>query len=303
LRPGARIVVASATKKQARLIVSEKIRKELMPRSELLQAEIERFKDSQNEIEVIFRNGSSIIVVAANDNARGYRATVMIYEEFRMIAKEIIDTVLSPFLYARQLNFMQYSEYDFLLEEPKEIYISSAWYKNHWMWGLMKIITKDMLDRDSSVLIAMDYSITLKHKIKTRNYLVKERKKLDPMSWAIEYENSMMAENAHAYFTYEMLDKNRVLKRAFYPRKNVDVLSRARRKDVLPKQEGEVRIISCDIAVEGGSKNDNSVYCCLRLLPESKEYKITDRDGERIEIKQGYRRQLLYMEAHNGAET
>ena len=95
LRPGSRIVIASATKGQARLIVSEKIKKEILPNSPLLQEEIDTFKDSQNEIEVVFKNGSSIIVVTANDNARGHRATVMIYEEFRMIAKNVIDSVLS----------------------------------------------------------------------------------------------------------------------------------------------------------------------------------------------------------------
>ena len=303
LRPGARIVVASATKKQARLIVSEKIKKEILPRSPLLQEEIDSFKDSQNELEVIFKNGSSIVVVAANDNARGYRATVMIYEEFRMIAKNIIDTVLSPFLYARQVPFMQYEEYDSLLEEPKEVFISSAWYRNHWMWGTMKTFIKDMLRKDSSVLIAMDYSIALKHKIKTRSFLVKERKKLDAVAWAIEYENQMIAENAHAYFTYEMLNKNRVLKRPFYPRKNDDVLSRVKNKYAIPKQKGEIRIVSCDIAPEGGTGNDNSIFTCIRALPESKEYKAADIGGEHIEVKQGYRRQVVYMEQQTEFET
>lgn len=59
LRPGSLIVVASATKKQARLIVSEKIAKEILPRSPLLQQEIKTIKDNQNDIEVKFNNGSS----------------------------------------------------------------------------------------------------------------------------------------------------------------------------------------------------------------------------------------------------
>lgn len=303
LRPGARIVIASATKKQARLIVSEKIKKEILPRSPLLQEEIETFKDSQNDIEVIFKNGSSIVVTVANDTARGLRATVMIYEEFRMIVKNIIDTVLSPFLYARQVPFMQYEEYDKLLEEPREVYISSAWYRNHWMWGTMKTFVKDMLGKDSSVVIAMDYSIALKHKIKTRNFLIKERKKLDAIAWAIEYENQMIAENAHAYFTYDMLNKNRVLKRPFYPRKNDDVLSHVKNKYAIPKQKGEIRIISCDIASEGGTGNDNSVFSCIRALPESKEYKRSDTGGDHIEVQQGYRRQVVYMEAQDEFET
>ena len=303
LRPGARIVVASATKKQARLIVSEKIKKEILPRSPLLEQEILTIKDSQNEIEVVFHNGSSIIVVAANENSRGYRATVMIYEEFRMIVKNIIDTVLSPFLFARQVPYMELDEYEELLEEPKEIYISSAWYKNHWMWTTMKTFIKDMLQKDSSILIAMDYSIALKHKIKTRSFLIKERQKLDSMAWAIEYENQMIAENAHAYFTYDMLNKNRVLKRPFYPRKNEDVLSRIKQKETIPKQKGEIRIVSCDIAPEGGSGNDNSIFSLIRALPESKEYKATDSSGEQIRIKQGYRRQVLYIETQTEFET
>lgn len=303
LRPGARIVVASATKKQARLIVSEKIKKELIPKSPLLAAEIDSFKDNQNEIEVVFRNGSSIVVVAANENARGYRATVMIYEEFRMIAKNIIDSVLSPFLYVRQADFLNYEEYSGMIEEPKEVYISSAWYQNHWMWDLIRTFVKDMLTNQSSCVIGMDYSISLKHNIKTRNFLIKERKKLDPISWAIEYENQMIAENARSFFNYEQLNKNRTLKRAFYPRRNEDALLKQKNKYDIQKQVGEVRIISCDIAMEGGSETDNSIFSCIRLLPESSEYKVMDSTGEHVEVKRGYRRQVVYMEPVHGGET
>lgn len=303
LRPGARIVVASATKKQARLIVSEKIKKELIPRSPLLAAEIDSFKDNQNEIEVVFRNGSSIVVVAANENARGYRATVMIYEEFRMIVKNIIDSVLSPFLYVRQADFLNYEEYSGMIEEPKEVYISSAWYQNHWMWDLIRTFVKDMLTNQSSCVIGMDYSISLKHNIKTRNFLIKERKKLDPISWAIEYENQMIAENTRSFFNYEQLNKNRTLKRAFYPRRNEDALLKQKNKYDIQKQVGEVRIISCDIAMEGGKETDNSIFSCIRLLPESSEYKVMDSTGEHIEVKRGYRRQVVYMEPVHGGET
>jgi hypothetical protein len=303
LRPGARIVVASATKKQARLIVSEKIKKELIPKSPLLASEIDSFKDNQNEIEVVFKNGSSIVVVAANENARGYRATVMIYEEFRMIVKNIIDSVLSPFLYVRQVDYIKHSEYSGMVEEPKEIYISSAWYQSHWMWALMQTLVKDMFHNGTSCIIAMDYSIALKHNIKTRNFLIKEKKKLDPMSWAIEYENQMIAENARSFFNYEQLNKNRRLKRAFYPRRNDEALLKQKNKYDIPKQVGEVRILSCDIAMEAGNTTDNSIFSCIRLLPESQEYKVQDTTGEHLEIKRGYRRQVVYMEAVHGGET
>lgn len=305
LRPGSLIVVASATKKQAKLIVSEKIEKEIRPRSPLLQSEIKAIKNNQNDIEVNFYNGSSIVVTSANENVRGYRATVFIYEEFRMIAKRIIDTVLSPTLFQRQIPFRNkyQDEYMELREEPKEVYISSSWYRSHWMWDFMKLVTKDMLNKGTSILIGMDYSIALRHEIKTRDFLIKERKKLDRVAWTIEYENQMVSENAHAYFTYEMLNRNRVLKRPFYPRRDEDVLSKAKNKYAIPKQAGEIRIVSCDIAMVGGEANDNSIFSCIRALPESNEYKVSDMSGDHIEVKQGYRRQVVYMEPQENLET
>ena len=72
---------------------------------------------------------------------------------------------------------------------------------------------------------------------------------------------------------------------------------------LIPRQQGEIRIISCDIATEGGDSNDNSIFSCIRALPESMEYKTSDVNGEHIEVKQGYRRQVVYMEPQTEFET
>lgn len=78
---------------------------------------------------------------------------------------------------------------------------------------------------------------------------------------------------------------------------------RARNLYAIPRQQGEIRIISCDIATEGGDSNDNSIFSCIRALPESMEYKTSDVNGEHIEVKQGYRRQVVYMEPQTEFET
>ncbi len=48
LRPGSRIVIASATKKQAKLIVDEKIEKEILPQSQLLRDEVKNIVTVQS---------------------------------------------------------------------------------------------------------------------------------------------------------------------------------------------------------------------------------------------------------------
>ena len=78
---------------------------------------------------------------------------------------------------------------------------------------------------------------------------------------------------------------------------------RTRKINEIPRQQGEIRIISCDIATEGGDSNDNSIFSCIRALPESMEYKTSDVNGEHIEVKQGYRRQVVYMEPQTEFET
>ena len=101
LYPNTKVVIASGSKKQACLIVKEKIQKELMPKSENLRREIETIKTSTNDIEVVFRNGSSIVVVVGGEGALGYRSTVLIFEEFKRIPKYIVDKVLKPFQMTR----------------------------------------------------------------------------------------------------------------------------------------------------------------------------------------------------------
>jgi hypothetical protein len=298
LYPGSKVVIASGTKNQSKLIVSEKIRTELMDSSENLRREIAKIQDNQNDVIVFFRNGSTIKVVPASDNARGSRSTVLIYEEFRMIEKTIVDSVLSPFSIVRQVPYLKLEEYTNYFEEPIEVYISSAWIKSHWMWGTVKTCLEDTYNGTSCVL-AMDYSITLKHKIKTIRFLEDQKKKLDPISWAIEYENEMLSTNSKAYFTFDLINKNQRMKRAFYPVKASEYSPKAKSKLAIARQEGEVRIVSCDIAMINNSANDNSAFTCLRLLPES----INTEDSERGAYDRIFRVQVPYIEASRGYET
>jgi hypothetical protein len=50
------------------------------------------------------------------------------------------------------------------------------------------------------------------------------------------------------------------------------VLKEWKKKNYIPKQQGEIRILSCDIAIMGGS-NDNTVFSVLRLIPQGDRYK------------------------------
>ncbi len=288
LYPGSLIVIGAGTKKQANLIISEKIKKELYRKHPNIAREILDIKDSANEGEVFFHNGSSITVVPASDNARGYRSTLNIYEEFRLIDKNIIDSVFAPFLFSRQAPFLMKKEYEHLIEEPKAIYISSAWYKNgHYMWERIQNNADQMIncfDEHELGILAFDYLLTIRHKLKTARTIEKERSEIDEITFMLEYENIMYGENANAFFKYEMFKRNQKIKKAFYPMRNLDFIENKRNPYRIKRQEGEVRIVSVDVNAVSGEANDNSVITCARLLPVGK----------------GYERQVCYVESCRG---
>ena len=299
LYPHSEIVIVSATVKQAELIITKKIQGELMRSSPQLRAEIKDIKRVDQNLCVIFHNGSTITV--AND--RGARSTLLIREESRMIKKEIDDSVFSPFQHVRNIEYIHnpfYSNIPECIEEPKDVYITSSWLDNgHWMWEIADEAFKQMMHNGKQILLAFDLSVVIEHKLKTLNYLKREKKKLDKLSWRIEYLNERVKENTSAFFTYQELLRQQKILRPFYPRRTIDVLSNKKNPFDIPKQIGEIRIVACDMAFVEGKKNDNSIFSCIRALPESTTHSVGDKN---ISIDNGYRRQVTYMDSVQGGD-
>lgn len=305
LYPGSKIVIGSEFVKQSRLIITEKIQNELMNMSPALRREIAKIVTNGTEQRVNFHNGSSIVVV----NSRGPRSNVAIREECFYMDQSFANEVLAPM----QVNWMpdycklpEYVNVDELKIKPVDIYISSVALDNgHWMWKVIDDTLRDMLKGKNRYVFAFDESITLLHGIKSKEQLIDARRISDPISFSLEYKNRRIKENTSAFFSYSMLTKNQNVKKVFYPRQSVNVLSKKHATPrsnpfFIPRQEGEIRIVSCDFAFVDRNGNDNSAFSCIRALPESKRYGDSDRS---VEVKRGYRRILSYMETTPGGDT
>jgi hypothetical protein len=75
----------------------------------------------------------------------------------------------------------------------------------------------------------------------------------------------------------------RVIKKAFYPLRP-DLYGQKKNPYFIPKQNGELRAISVDIATRANARNDNSIITCARLIPTHR----------------GYQRDIVYMESSHG---
>ncbi len=273
LYPGTKVIIASGVKKQGKLIITEKIEKELMQYPNLAR-EIKQVKSSSNDATVIFHNGSTIEAVTSSENSRGYRGNILILEEFRMINETILNTVLKPFLNVyRQPPYLKKEQYKHLTEENIEIYISSAWYTSHWMWKSMQSARDLMLKGKDTVIFSLDYLTSLHHGLLSKKRIQKERESgdFDEISFLMEYENLMYGQNSNAFFKLDDITKNRKLKNPFYPIKNIDYsIVKNKRKEKL--KDGEIRVIGVDVALMGGNANDATVITCVRLIPNGDKY-------------------------------
>lgn len=287
LYPGASVVIAAGNRGQS-INVLRKIVEEFMPRSSNLCLEIAEYKVHQSEAYIKFQNGSVVRVVTARDSSRSARANWVVNDEFVQIKKTIIDTVIRKFKAGQRTpGFYNNPEYKNYPKEPnKETYISSAYYKWHYSWEKFKTFFKSMVRGDNYACLGFPYQLPVSEGYYPLEQVQEEMREddHDPIAWSMEMESLFFGESENAFFSFQDCDSCRLVDEALYPNdqeEDIEIL----KKKTKSKSAGEIFIVSLDVAVMGGNKNDNSSYSVLRLTPKGKQYL----------------RELVYIETMNGA--
>jgi len=251
--------------------------------------EIQSITTNANVNEAIFFNGSSIKTVPSSENSRGNRANYIIIEESRLVPRNILESIIKPFLETRTPPFRLKPEYandDSLREEGIISQITSSWFKSEYWYTYVKSTIKRMLAGDETAnFLALDYLISIRHNIKTPQMIKNEMEDMDDVTVQMEYLNIPSGQSGKSYYTLSMF--NRSLKKAFYPQR-MDTFNEKKNPYEIKRVDAEIRIISIDIATRANKANDNTIISCARLIPM---------------LGKGYLRQLVYMESHKGKNT
>lgn len=287
LYPESKIVASAGQKSQAREII-QKI-DDLRKNSPLLQREIANLRISINDSSIDFHNGSWIRTVASNDGARGNRSNLLIVDEYRLVDIDIINTVLRKFQTSpRQPKYLNKPEYSHLQERNKEIYLSSAFFKSHHTYDRVESYTHSMVNGKSYFVCSLPYQIAIREGLLMREQVEDEMQELtfNEVSWLMEMESLFYGQSTKSIFKFEDLHKSRRLGKLFYPKEVTSLVND--KSFATPKREnGEIRVISADIAVMAGSHNDATALTVARLIPK----------------KDGYDREIVYLETIEGAHT
>lgn len=266
LYPGSKIVIASGTRGQA-INILEKINMELKPRSRELAAEIDEKNSRINGTNAIlaFKNTSYIKVVTSGESARGQRAHVLILDEFRLINKDTIDTILRHFLASeREPEYSELTQAERDEEKKKErlkmMYLSSAFFQEHWSYEKCTDTFKFMLDDSMSDFICgLPYHLAIKEGLLRKEDVEKQMAESDftEPKWAMEMGAIFWGAGDGSFFDYATISKNRHVKYPMLPKALSDKISDNRSVRIPPKQNGERRILSADIALMSSKKNRN----------------------------------------------
>ncbi|MDR2357878.1 MAG: hypothetical protein LBD92_07350 [Oscillospiraceae bacterium] len=297
LYPGTKICVVSGKREQAQFVL-EKIKTELYPMSEAVRRElgdIKNVKITTNKAICVFPNSSYIKVVTAADSARGNRANILVVDEFRLVDKDTLDTVLKYFLVVpRMPGYTGKPEYKNYTEMNKQIFISSGWYAEHWSYKKFMATFVNMLGKDMQhIAIGSPYQLAIKE-----GRLKREQAEdmalsddFNEIKWLMEMDALFWGNETGTFFEYNVLAGARSIKFPMLPGKvSVRFAGGERYMRIPNKKPGEKRLISLDIALMSSKKhnNDASSLFINQLVPTS--------DGR-------YLNNFVYSESFEGAHT
>lgn len=278
LYPGTKVCIASGTRGQA-INVLEKIMYELKPASPELCAEIDdkQTKVNGTNAQIVFFNTSVIKVVTASDTARGNRCHVLLLDEFRLINKDTIDTVLRKFLTLRRMpRYEDLTEEERRKEYAKEknltLYLSSAFWKDHWSYTKCVDTLKAMVDPNRHQFVCgFPYQLSISEGLLDPETVADEMAESDYS--AIKFSMEMCAEfygsDDGAFFDFDSISKNRKIKYPILPDSISSKLNNAQSVRIPAKQNGEKRLLSADIALMSSRRHNNDATAIFinQLLP------------------------------------
>ena len=290
LYPHTEIVIAAGNRGQS-LNVLTKITEKFLPASPNLQSEISSYKTTPADAYIQFKNGSVVKVVTARDSARSARANWVICDEFVQIKKAVIDSVLRKFKAGqRRPGFYDLPEYKDYPKEPNmETYISSAFYKYHYSWAKFKSFFKSMIKGENYTCMGFPYQMAIEEGYYPIEQVREEMQEddFDSIKFSMEMLSLFFGEASNAFYSYTDMEINRTIEMPIYPPQFYNILGDPKLK-YRPKENGEIRLVSMDVATQGGSKNDNSCFSVLSLKPNNSLQ---------------YERSLIYIDVLNGGHT
>jgi len=216
LFPNAHFFVTTGGKEQAAGIAREKA-EELVKLIPGLRNEIDwsrgQTKSSKNEVTYVFKNGSKLDIMAAQQSSRGKRATGGLMEEVILIDQDQLNEVIIPTMVVdRRLS--DGSRHEEEVANKSQIYVTTAGWKNSFSYDkLIQLLIQQIINPEEAIVLGGTWRIPVMEGLQPKNFI--QGLKLDgtynDSSFSREYESEWSGDAENAFFSAEKFDKYRTL--------------------------------------------------------------------------------------------
>ena len=216
LYPGSHLFVTTGGKEQAASITVAKI-EEICKLIPALENEINWdrgvSKKSKNDAKYIFKNSSSIDILAAMESSRGQRRHGGLMEECVLIDQTALNEIIIPTTNIDRLlpdGTMDRKE----IVNKSQIYITTAGWKNSFAYEkLIELLIRSIIESNEVMILGGTYETPVAEGLLSEDFV--EQLKLDGTynedSFDREYRSKWSGDVENAFFSSEKFDKHRVL--------------------------------------------------------------------------------------------
>lgn len=216
LYPNSQLFVTTGGKEQAASITIAKIEEicRLIPQ---LNNEINWdrgvSKKSKDDVRYVFKNKSSIDILAARQSSRGQRRTGGLMEECVLIDGDILNEVIIPTTNVNRL-LPDGSRHNDEIINKSQIYITTAGWKNSFAYDkLIELLVQSIVEPDSAMVMGGTYNTPVIEGLLDEDFVeqLKMQGTYNDDSFDREYNSIWSGSVENAFYSAEKFDKHRQL--------------------------------------------------------------------------------------------
>lgn len=161
---------------------------------------------------------------------------------------------------------------EYAKEKNKTLYLSSAYFVDQWIYTKCQDTCGFMLDdKRRQFVCGLPYQLSISEGLLDAETVADEMAETDfsEIKFSMEYAALFYGSTEDAFFDYNSIAKNRRIKFPMLPSKLAQKLSGAQQFRIPPKTNGEVRILSADIALMSSKRHNNDATAIFinQLMP------------------------------------
>lgn len=216
LYPGTQAAVTTGGKEQAASITIAKI-EEICRLIPALSNEINwargQSKKSKDNVKYIFKNGSTIDILAARESSRGQRRHCIVVEESILMDGDALNEIIIPTTNIDRL-LLDGSKHPEELVNKSQTFITTAGWKNSFPYDkLIDMLINSIIDPDQYMVMGGTFETPVKEGLLDEDFVDKLKLEgtFNDSSFDREYRSVWSGDSENAYFSSEVFDKHRQL--------------------------------------------------------------------------------------------